>query len=302
MVADLDAIASRIPAWRGRALQVTPLPGGMTNLSQLVTVDGRRYVVRLAVDDPGLLGLDRDRERANAELAARLDVGPRVVAHLPELGALVMEFIEGRVLTPSDLRKPGMPARLARTLRTLHAGPRFRGDFDMFGLIRAYRGTAESLGVPLPAGYRERLPALVRIEAGLARRPLAAVPCHNDLVAENVVDDGRRLRLVDWEYSGNGDPGFELGNACRELDYDEAQTAELAQAYFGVASPGHLARLRLFAVVADAGWTLWAQLQAARSRLDIDFVTYGARRWARARAALDAPELGAWLDQLQRSS
>src|SRR5207249_3966220 len=116
----------------------------------------------------------------------------------------------------------------------------------------------------------------------LAARPLATVPCHNDLVAENVIDDGRSLRLVDWEYSGNGDPGFELGNACRELDYDEAATAELAEAYFGVASPGQLARLRLFAVASDAGWALWAALKAACSRLDLDFSDYGARRWARA--------------------
>src|SRR5262249_16289233 len=77
----------------------------------------------------------------------------------------------GRVLTPEDLRRPGMPGRLARTLRTLHAGPPFRGDFDMFRLIQAYRRTAESLDVPLPPGYHERLPVLARIEAPLAPRP-----------------------------------------------------------------------------------------------------------------------------------
>jgi thiamine kinase-like enzyme len=121
-------------------------------------------------------------------------------------------------------------------------------------------------------------------------------------VAENVIDDGRSLRLVDWEYSGNGDPGFELGNACRELDYDEAAAAELAGAYFGGASPGQLARLRLFAIVSDAGWALWAALKAACSRLDLDFGDYGARRWARAERALDAPELSVWLDRARGSA
>ncbi|PYM61211.1 MAG: LPS biosynthesis choline kinase [Candidatus Rokuibacteriota bacterium] len=302
MVADLDAIVSRIPAWRGRELSVTPLAGGMTNASHLVTVDGRRYVVRLAVDDPALLGLDGERERHNAEVAAGLGVGPRVLAHLPDLGALVVEFAEGRTLTAADLRQPGMPSRLARTLRLLHGGPRFQGDFDMFRLIQAYLRTADTHGVGLPDRYRERLPALARIEAALTARPLTAVPCHNDLVAENVIDDGRSLRLVDWEYSGNGDPGFELGNACRELDYDEAAAAELAGAYFGGAFPGQLARLRLFAIVSDAGWALWAALKAACSRLDLDFGDYGARRWARAEGALDAPELSVWLDRARGSA
>jgi thiamine kinase-like enzyme len=302
----IDAVAGRIPAWRGRTLTVEPLRGGMTNASYVVSVDGRRHVVRHGVDDPALLGVDRENERANTEIAGQLGIGPRVVALLPELGVLVVEFLEGRTLSAADLRRPGMARRLGATLGTLHAGPPFGRGFDMFRLIDGYLATLDRLGVPPPVGYPARLPAIRRIERALSARRLPPVPCHNDLVAENVIDDGNTLRLVDWEYSGNGDPDFELGNACRELDYDEADAGELVDAYLAAAAvpapvsrATRLARLRLFGVVADAGWTLWASIQAARARLDVDFVGYGAGRWARAEAALDSPGLGDWLDRAE---
>ena len=91
--------------------------------------------------------------------------------------------------------------------------------------------------VAIPDGFRGALPAVARIEAALARRPLPSVPCHNDLLAENYLDDGARLWIVDYEYSGNNDPTFELGNTCQELGFDDDRAAELCAAYFGAARP-----------------------------------------------------------------
>ena len=299
---DVASVVDRVPEWRGRAVVVAPLPGGMTNQSYVVTVDGRRHVVRIPGDRTDLLGVDRANERHNTEVAARTGVGPRVTATLPDLPAMVVEFVEGRTLAASDLRVPGMPARLARTLRLLHDGPRFLHDFDMFRLIDTYVAVAATRDILLPPRYPERLPLIRRLGAALALRRPPAVPCHNDLLAENVIDDGRRLVLVDWEYSGNGDPTFELGNACRELDYGDEHVAELALAYFGDASPARLARIRLQMIASDAGWTLWAAIQATISRIELDFHAYGAARWVRAEADLDSPALGPWLDLVQHST
>ena len=128
-----------------------------------------------------------------------------------------------------------------------------------------------------------------RIEAALAAHPLPTVPCHNDLLAENYLDDGERLWLVDWEYSGNNDPTFELGNTAQELGYDDAQVAELCAAYFGEASPALLARMRLQMIMSDVGWTLWAAIQARISTIDYDFTGWAEERWARADARSTAP-------------
>jgi thiamine kinase-like enzyme len=199
-------------------------------------------------------------------------------------------------MTNASLGEPGMPARIAATLRVLHGGPRFLRDFDMLGLADEWRAVAEARGFRLPGGYGSRRSAIRGIRKALDARPLSTVPCHNDLLADNFIEQEGRLRLLDWEYSGNGDPAFELGNLCRELDYDGRQVEELCRAYFGSTPEPLLARVRLHMIVSDVAWALWAAVQTAISRIDFDFGTYGARRWARAEAAMDCPDFPRWLE------
>ena len=191
--------------------------------------------------------------------------------------------------------------RIAEAVRRLHAGPRFRDDFDMFRLSERYLAVVDERDIAIPGGYREHLGQLPRIEAALAAHPLATVPCHNDLLAENYLDDGERLWLVDWEYSGNNDPTFELGNTCQELEYDDAQVAQLCAAYFGDASPALLARMHLQMIMSDVGWTLWAAIQARISTIDYDFTGWAEERWARAMSALDGPQFESWIEIVKSS-
>ncbi|MES1239294.1 MAG: phosphotransferase, partial [Chloroflexota bacterium] len=223
-------------------------------------------------------------------------VGPRVAHSLPEWDVFVLDWVPAATMSVETLRAPGMPSRLAETLRRLHVSPRFRDDFDMFRLSERYLALVDQRDIPIPAGYRDHLTLLPRIEAALARHPLAPVPCHNDLLADNVLSDGTRLWIVDYEYSGMNDPAFELGNTCQELGYTLAQIAELCAAYFGEATPALLARMRLQAIMSDVGWTLWAAIQARISTIDYDFGGWAEERWARATSMLDGPDLDAWLD------
>src|SRR5262249_17841122 len=161
-------------------------------------------------------------------------------------------------------------------------------DFDMLRLADGYRRVIEQQGIPEPSGYRARRSTVRDIGAALAAYPLPSVPCHNDLLADNYIEQAGRLRLLDWGDKGNSDPGFELGNTCRELDYDAPRIEELCRAYFGQASRSLVARVRLHMIVSDVGWALWAAIQTAISRIAFDFAGYGAARWARAEAAMDA--------------
>jgi thiamine kinase-like enzyme len=203
-------------------------------------------------------------------------------------------------MTNDTLGEPGMPGRIAATLRVLHGGPRFLRDFDMLALADEYRAVAERQGFAVPSGCHARRPAIQAIGATLAAHPLPTVPCHNDLLADNYIEQDGRLRLVDWEYSGNGDPAFELGNTCRELDYDDARLEELCRAYFGSAPAALVARVKLHMVVSDIGWALWAAIQTAISRIAFDFAAYGAARWRRAEAAMDSPDFSRWMDAAAR--
>jgi thiamine kinase-like enzyme len=291
----IDEVIAAVPAWAGRRVAATPISGGLTNRNFRVDVDGVPCFVRIPGPGTDLLAVDRGNELHNTRAAAVAGVGARVLDHVPAYGAMVLEWIDGRTMSNSSFQAPGEPARIAEALRRLHAGPRFRDDFDMVALAARYLRVIDGRGMPVPDGYREHLGAVPRIAAALRARPLRTVPCHNDLLAENYLDDGRRLWIVDYEYSGNNDPAFELGNTAQELGFDEVRLRELVGAYFGAATPALLARCRLQMIMSDVGWTLWAAIQARISDIDYDFWGWAMERWTRAQAMIDGPDFEAWL-------
>jgi thiamine kinase-like enzyme len=279
----IEEVVERL--WIGREIRISPIAAGLTNQNFRVQVDGVPYFVRLPGESTDLLAVDRVNELHNTRAAAEAGVGPEVIAHDPSSGALVLAWIDGRTMSNDAFAEPGTPARIAETLRRLHAGPRFRDDFNMFRLTEHYLRVVDDRSIRIPDGYRDELPKVGLIDAAFAARPTDTVPCHNDLLAENYLDDGRQLWIVDYEYSGNNDPTFELGNTAQELGFDGARQEELCAAYFGEATPALVARMRLQMIMSDIGWTLWAAIQAAISSIDYDFWGWAEERWGRASTA-----------------
>ncbi len=298
-IPSIEQVIATIPDWAGRTVTAERVPAGLTNTNWRVVVDETPFFVRIPGADTELLAVDRGNEIQNTIAAAEAGVAPRVVQTVPEWDVFVLEWLDARTMSNETLRADGMPSRIAAVLRQLHAGPRFRDDFDMFRVAERYVSLVDERSIRIPTGYREHLALIPRIEAALGVHPPTTVPCHNDLLAENYLDDGERLWLVDWEYSGNNDPAFELGNTAQELGFDDAQVEELCAAYFGHASPALLARMRLQMIVSDVGWTLWAAIQARISTIDYDFTGWAEERWARAETALDGPDFGSWLRTVQ---
>ncbi len=297
MSISIEQVVAAITEWQGRAVVVQPVSGGLTNTNFRVTVAGTPYFVRIPGASTDLLAVDRKNEHHNTQAAAQAGVGPRVVHYLPKHDVMVLEFIAGQTMSNAALQAPGMPARIARSLKMLHAGPRFLTDFNMFRLTEFYLRMVDEHSVRIPDDYRRRLPTVAEVEKAVSARALPTVPCNNDLLAENYIDDGRLLRLIDFEYSGNNDPCFELGNTCQELQYDQPRFEELCRAYFGTADRSMLARMRLYALMSDVGWTLWGAIQAKVSKIEYDFWGYATTRWARAERIFDSSDLPRWLEE-----
>ena len=276
--------------WDPEKLEIEPIAAGLTNTNYRLTLGNRTWFFRLPGPSTELLAVDRANELHNTRAAAKAGVGPKVLQHDAKTGGILLEWLPGRTMSNEAFQVPGMPARIAEALRRLHAGPRFRDDFNMFRLAEYYLRVVDERSIRIPDGYRSQLPKVALIEAALAARPVPTVPCHNDLLAENYIDDGKRLWIVDYEYSGNNDPTFELGNTAQELGFDTARQEELCAAYFGEATPALLARMRLQMIMSDVGWTLWAAIQAAISSIDYDFWGWAEERWGRASTALAGPE------------
>lgn len=293
-----DAV-SKIGEWKGKNVSVAPLSGGLTNTNYKVTVDGTPFFVRVPGESTELLAVDRQNEYFNSKAAAEAGVGPNVLYHLPELNVMVLEFIEGQTMSKDALNAPGMPTRMALAIKQLHAGPRFLTDFNMFRLTEYYLNICEERSIPIPDGYLERVPTIKRMEEAMSVKPLPTVPCNNDLLAENYIDEGGSLRLIDYEYSGNNDPCFELGNTCQEMEFDEDQIREVCDAYFGSVSESMIARMKLNMIMSDVGWGLWAAIQAKISTIDYDFWGWAIERWGRAVEKMESEEFPVWLQQVQ---
>jgi thiamine kinase-like enzyme len=291
---DLD----RLTCLAGRSRQVNELPGGLTNLNLRVTLDDREVVVRQVRSDAGLLAIDRAAEHANTLAAAGAGVGAAVLEHRPELGTTVLEFLPGRTLADADFADPGVLARAADAVRRLHAGPRFVNEFDMFARQQWYRSVIGEHGFPLPASYDDHAAAWDDVRRVLTATAGATVPCNNDLLAGNFIDDGERVWLIDYDYSGNNDPCFELGNTSTECEFDADLTRAWTAAYLGRDDPRVLARVQLQALCSQYGWSLWGFIQAGSSPLDFDFHAWGMHRFEKAEATFRGGGLPRLLEQV----
>jgi thiamine kinase-like enzyme len=208
---------------------------------------------------------------------------------------MVLEFLQGKTMSKDSLNVPGMPTRMAQAIKKLNAGPRFFSDFNMFRLTEYYLNICRDRDIRTPEGYLDRRPTVAGIEKAMSVNPVPTVPCNNDLLAENYIDDGRQLWLIDYEYSGNNDPCFELGNTCQEMQFNDEQISEVCSAYFGSAAPDKIARMKLNMIMSDVGWGLWAAIQAKVSTIDFDFWGWAEERWGRAVGKMDSAEFPVWL-------
>ena len=273
----------KVPEIAGRDLTLSALSGGITNRNFRVDAAGTddRWVIRLAGNDTHLLGISREVEHAATVAAAGVGVGPEVTAFIRPEAYLVTRFIVGAPVSDEAVHRTETLRRVADSLRRIHDGPAIPGLFVPLRIAEAYRALAMARGVPIPPEYELAAAIGRRIEGALLAAPIELRPCHNDLLNANFIDDGTRIRIIDWEYAGMGDPFFDLGNFSinHELTPDEDET--LLAAYDGAVRRDRLARLTLMRIVSDFREAMWGVLQQGVSTLDVDFVAYAASSFDR---------------------
>ena len=298
--AELDAIFDQVPSLAGPRT-VDELPGGLTNRNFKITTRNGSYVARVASPGSELLAIDRENEYRNSVRAAAAGVGAPVIDYQPAANVLVLGFLPGRTLGNEDMADPGRLRRIARACRRLHGGERFDGDFDMFAIQRRYRAVAAERGIPIPSGYDDLADAFGDAARALAVRDQGTVPCNNDLLAANFIEDGERIWLIDYEYSGNNDACFELGNIWGECRLPDEALELLVAEYYGRLLRNKIARARLLGLAGKYGWTLWGAIQAAVSPIEFDFRTWAMERFEGAAAGFGAPGFARLLDEVQRT-
>lgn len=288
----LQAALARIPALAGVTDPVWQRLGGLTNEVYRVATP----VGPLAVRVPGKgteAYIDRRVEAHNAQVAAGADVAPALVFVDPDDGLMATAYLDQATTMSGPLfrTRVGAPVRAGEVLRKLHASPvSFTFRFELFAKIDAYLAYLAEHPAPLPAGYADALARSEGIRNQLEAHPVALVPSHCDPLAENFLDDGLRMWLVDWEYSGMNDRMWDLADVSVEAGFDAEQDEALLVGYFGgIATASDRGRFEIYKAMCDLLWTLWGLIQHANGNPVEDFLAYANDRFARCLRQMGSP-------------
>lgn len=268
--------------WPDDDVTLAVLSGGLTNFNFKASVrnSGTSYVIRIFGRDAERVGVSRETEAEATKNAAELGIGPNLVASLPELNALVTEFLDGSEVTPEQLRDETMIARVAETLRVLHAGPSLSTTLDPFEMIDRYHGIATEHDIAPPADYAwaDGLAARIRAVTKFA----FSAPCHGDLLPANFID-GDRLFLLDFEYAGMSDPRGDLADLSAFNGFSKDQDRLLVESYFGDLAPQTFVTVRVLRFISYLRAGMWSLAQEAISRLEVDFHAWAADQFSQLR-------------------
>ena len=261
---------------------IKELSGGLTNRNFLIETPADKYVARVSSNSSDFLSIDRGSEFINTTIAGKGGVGAEVLDYIPGEGLLLISYISGKTFGADDVAA-NLP-RIAKSLRNLHALEPFDHEFNMFNTQSNYFKIVKEQGFRVPDGYVDFAPMVAHIKKAFEVLFEGLVPCNNDLLPGNFIDDGKKIWLIDYEYSGNNDACFEIGNVWAEAFQPIEALEELVTAYYGAHRPDKVARAWLWALMAKYGWTLWASIQDSVSEIEFDFWEWGMSKYDLARS------------------
>ena len=291
------SLLDQVPSLRKRK-SISELSGGLTNVNLLVEGDKSKYVARVSSNSSSLLSIDRECEYRNSLIAAEIGIAPPVHDYLAGKGLLVIGFMDGRTYSAEDVSQ-NLP-RIAASCRTLHSAKPFVREFNMFEIQKSYLNIVRERGFRMPKNYLNYEKHMLQMLAAMKVLDEGTVPCNNDLLPGNFIDDGEKIWIIDYEYSGNNDPCFELGNIWAESFLELGQLEELVNAYYQGHRPEKVARAWLQALLGKYGWSLWASIQNSVSDLEFDFWSWGMEKYELAQAEFTSDYFSQMLSQVTR--
>jgi thiamine kinase-like enzyme len=280
----LEAL-SKVPGFENieRVTSITRL-GGLTNLVHRVDLNTRSVIVRIPGQGTEEY-IDRNIEAYNANAAARAGVSPNVIYVEPSTEIMISDTVlDIETMTPELFtERKGSSSRAGAALAKLHrSGETFQFRFELFSMIDEYLKIVASKDVDLPSGYHGVVSAAEPVKQLLANKNLPLAPCHCDPLCENFLDDGKKMWIVDWEYSGMNDPLWDVGDLSVEAGMTADQDAEMMMAYFGrEPTDAENGRMIIYKAMCDLLWTLWGLIQHADKNPAEDFWAYSTSRFHR---------------------
>jgi thiamine kinase-like enzyme len=298
------AALARVPRFRevGASQVTVERLAGLTNRNYKVAIGDERFVLRIPGEGTSEY-IDRRHEAVAARVAAEAGVNAEVLFFDESDGLMLTRFVDGAVTMNGERFKDlGAVARAAQAFRRMHdCGRQLATEFDLFRKMDEYLDYLRKKQARIPDGYADVQREAEAVRAALNARPAALRPCHCDPLAENFLDTGARIFIIDWEYAGNNDPMWDLGDVSIEAGFGPDQDEALLKAYFGGAPPAAQAgRMVMYKAMCDLLWTLWGVIQVVNQNPVDDFWAYAVNRFERCKALMSSPAFGRHLGAVRR--
>jgi len=292
----IDRLIKLIPEWNGKLIKVNPINSGITNINFEVTVGNKIFFLSMPDSNSKLLNIDYKNKYYNNKICGEINISPRVIYFIESENLLVTEFIQSKASSSVIFQSSKEIEQLVKNIKLLHNANPFLRNFNMLSQISYYQNilSKDYLSQKLNR-YVNNIKSL-KNQLYLPHHKL--VPCHNDLLAANIINKNNKIFIVDFDYSGNNDPCFELGNLSVEMEYDDEQINKLVKSYYGEINENIISRVNLQGVVSDIGWSLWSYVQVKNSNLNFDYNAHAIFRLERALNKMESKEYELWINNI----
>lgn len=276
--------------------------GGLTNRNYKIDCERGSFVLRLAGEGTSDY-IDRKAELFNASIASKAGVNAEIVHFDVGSGTMICRYIRNaRTMDIDSLRDLDALRRTGKAFRQLHdCGEDFQGRFELFEQIDQYLDVLQGLNADLPPGFAEVQQDAEAVRDALSRHALPSKPCHCDPMVENCIDNGQKMFIIDFEYAGNNDPMWDLGDISVEGDFTDEQDRVFLEAYFGHRPDAFdLGRMVMYKAMCDLLWTLWGVVQHANQNPVDDFWAYAVGRLERCKKLMASVDFSKHLEAVKR--
>ena len=296
MKLSINRLRKLIPEWNGKSIKVNPINAGITNINFEVIVGGKSFFLSIPSSSSELLNIDYKNKYYNNKICGKINISPKVTHFIESENLLVTEFIESKLSTLEIFQSSRKIEQLVKNIKLLHNAKPFLRIFNMFSQISSYQNILKR--DYLPKKLFKYVNDIKTLKQKLHISNDILVPCHNDLLSANIINKDNQIFIIDFDYSGNNDPCFELGNLSVEMEYDDEQINKLVRSYYGEINENIISRVNLQGVVSDIGWSLWSYVQVKSSNLNFDYSTHAIYRLERAINKMESKEYELWINNI----
>ena len=296
MKSSVNRLIKLIPEWDGKLIKVKSINDGITNINYRVIVDKKSFFLSIPSSNSELLNIDYKNKYYNNKICGENNISPKVTHFIESENLLITEFINSKHSSLEVFQSFNEIERLVKNIKCLHNVKPFLKNFNMFNRISSYQNILKRYCLPQKLNrYVNNIKSL-KDKLYLPNNKL--VPCHNDLLAENIINKNNQIFIIDFDYSGNNDPCFELGNLSVEMEYNNEQINKLVKHYYGEVNENVFSRVNLQGVISDIGWSLWGYVQFRNSNINFDYKPYATYRLQRAIDKMESAEYKLWVNNI----